>query len=138
MQGALSVVGDAKDLHPVVRDEVYRIGYEAIRNACAHSGGTRLEVGLNYAQDLAICVSDNGSGVDPNIAERGKAEHFGLQGMRERADRIGGKLSVISSAGSGTEIKVVVPGRIAFQNNRVTFSEKIKSIFRRTDRTSQP
>jgi ligand-binding sensor domain-containing protein/signal transduction histidine kinase len=129
MQGTLSVVGDAKELHPVVRDEVYRIGYEAIRNACAHSGCTRLEVGLNYTQDLAVRVSDNGTGMDSDIAEKGKAGHFGLQGMRERALRIGGKLSVISSPRSGTEITILVPGRIAFQKPSATKFKRIRSLF---------
>jgi signal transduction histidine kinase/ligand-binding sensor domain-containing protein len=126
MRGSLSVVGDAKELHPVVRDEVYRIGYEAIRNACIHSGGTQLEVELNYAQDLAVRVSDNGTGMDSDIAEKGKAGHFGLQGMRERALRIGGNLSVVSSRRSGTEITIVVAGRIAFRKPSATQFKRIK------------
>jgi signal transduction histidine kinase/ligand-binding sensor domain-containing protein len=130
MQGGLSVVGDAKELHPVVRDEVYRIGYEAIRNACIHSGGTRLQVGLNYAQDLAVRVSDNGVGMEPDIAEKGKVGHFGLQGMRERAFRIGGKLSVITSPRSGTEITIIVPGRVAFRKPSTAQFERIRSLFR--------
>ena len=69
-------------MHPLVRDEVYRIGYEAIRNACAHSQGTRLEVGLNYSRDLSVRVRDNGAGIDPALVEKGKPGHLGLQGMR--------------------------------------------------------
>lgn len=130
LQGTLSVVGDAKELHPVVRDEVYRIGYEAIRNACTHSGGTRLEVVLSYAQDLAVCVSDNGIGLAPDIAEKGRARHFGLQGMRERALRIGSRLSMTSSPRSGTEIRIVVPARIAFRKPSASQFERIRSRFR--------
>lgn len=130
LQGTLSVVGDAKELHPVVRDEVYRIGYEAIRNACTHSGGTRLEVVLSYAQDLAVRVSDNGIGITLDVAEKGRAGHFGLQGMRERALRIGSRLSVTSSPRSGTEIRIVVPARIAFRKPSASQFERIRSLFR--------
>jgi signal transduction histidine kinase/ligand-binding sensor domain-containing protein len=112
---SFSVVGDAKEMHPVVRDEVYRIGYEAIRNACMHSGAGRLEVALSYAEDLTLRVSDNGTGIDPAIADRGKEGHFGLQGMRERATRIGGKLTLRSSSSSGTEIRLMIPGSIIFR-----------------------
>jgi signal transduction histidine kinase/ligand-binding sensor domain-containing protein len=111
----ITVVGDAKRMHPIVRDEIYRIGYEAIRNACAHSSASKLEVELTYSQDLSLRVADNGVGIDSNVADRGKDGHFGLQGMRERAVRIGGKLTLASSPSSGTEIKLIVPGGIIFQ-----------------------
>jgi signal transduction histidine kinase len=90
----VTVVGDATEMHPIVRDETYRIGFEAIRNACMHSGASQLEVEFRYAHDLTLRVSDNGVGIDPVIADRGKNGHFGLQGMRERAARIGGKLTL--------------------------------------------
>jgi len=91
------VVGDAERMHPIVRDEIYRIGYEAIRNACVHSSASKLEVELTYGQDLALRVADNGVGIDSEVADRGKDGHFGLQGMRERVVRIGGKLTIVSS-----------------------------------------
>jgi len=112
-----SVVGDARDMHPVVRDEVFRIGFEAIRNAYQHSSATQLEIELRYSQELTLRVSDNGVGVDPAIAEKGRDGHFGLQGMRERAARIGGTLTMMTS-GSGTEIKLSVPGGVIFQTSR--------------------
>jgi len=132
MAVAFSIVGDAKEMHPIVRDEIYRIGYEAIRNACVHSGATRLEVELRYANDLALRVSDNGTGIDLAIANGGKDGHFGLQGMRERAGRIGGRLTLVSSSNSGTEIKLVVPGGILFGKTtpvRRSLLTKINSIF---------
>ena len=114
MQVTFSVAGDAVDMHPVVRDEVYRIGYEAIRNACLHSSATQLEVELRYAQELTLRVCDNGVGIDRAIADKGRDGHFGLQGMRERAARIDGTLALTTSP-SGTEIKLIVPGGIVFQ-----------------------
>jgi len=112
---SFSVNGDSREMHPVVRDEIYRIGYEAIRNACAHSGAGKLEVMLEYAHDLTLRVSDNGIGIDLVVIEQGKEGHFGLRGMRERAERIGAKFTLVSSLNSGTVITLVVPGRIAFR-----------------------
>jgi signal transduction histidine kinase len=133
MAVTFSVVGDAREMHPIVRDEIYRIGYEAIRNACTHSEASQLRVELRYADDLALCVADNGTGIDPAIADSGKVGHFGLQGMRERAARIGGKLRLVSSSNSGTEIKLVVPGGIIFRKTmpiRRSLFTGIKALFR--------
>jgi signal transduction histidine kinase len=132
MAVTFSIVGDAKEMHPIVRDEIYRIGYEAIRNACMHSGASRLEVELRYANELALRVSDNGTGIDLAIANGGKDGHFGLQGMREHAARIGGKITLVSSSSSGTEIKLVVPGGIVFWKTtpvRRSLLTKINSFF---------
>ena len=129
-----SLVGDAREMHPIVRDEVYRIGYEAIRNASAHSGASQLEIELAYSQDLALRISDNGVGIDPAVADLGKRGHYGLQGMRERATRIVGKLTVESSATSGTEIKLVVPGSVIYcktNSNQRTLSAKVNSLVKR-------
>jgi len=60
-------------------------------------------------------VSDNGAGIDPLVADRGKEGHFGLQGMRERSARIAGKLTVRSAPESGTEVKLFVPGKIIYR-----------------------
>jgi signal transduction histidine kinase len=133
MAVTFSVVGDAREMHPIVRDEIYRIGYEAIRNAFAHSSASRLEVELRYADDLALRVRDNGTGIDPAIVDAGKDRHFGLQGMRERAARIRGKLTIVSSTNSGTEIKLIVPGGIIFRNMipvRRSLFTRIRNVFR--------
>jgi signal transduction histidine kinase/ligand-binding sensor domain-containing protein len=141
METILSVAGDAREMHPIVRDEVYRIGYEAIRNACVHSQASQLLVELRYDHDLTLRISDNGVGIDPAIADRGREGHFGLQGMRERAVRIVGKLTVVSSAASGTEIKLVVPGGIIYRKPDSApqgLPAKIMSFFNRTDLTTDP
>jgi signal transduction histidine kinase/ligand-binding sensor domain-containing protein len=114
MDVSLSVVGDGRDLHPVVRDEIYRIGYEAIRNACRHSMGGTVDVMLEYTRDLTLRIRDDGVGIDPAVLEKGKEGHFGLPGMRERAARIGGRFAIETAPRSGTAVTLIVPGRVAF------------------------
>lgn len=116
MNISFTMIGDAWDLHPIVRDEIYRIGFEAIRNAALHSRASRLQVEVRYAHDLSVTVTDDGVGIDPSISDHGKAGHFGLQGMRERAARIRGKLSIRSSVNMGTEVVLVVPGTVAYRS----------------------
>ena len=115
MRIAFSVNGESREMHPIARDEVYRTGYEAIRNACRHSGARRLDIDLTYGADLTLRVRDDGGGMDQAVAERGKDGHFGISGMRERAAAVGGTLTIISAIGAGTEITLVVPGRIIYR-----------------------
>ena len=112
-----AVTGESRDMHPIVRDEVYRIGYEAIRNACTHAKASRLGVELTYGRDLSVCVGDNGVGIEPSVAAAGKEGHFGLIGMRERASSIGANLTLASSATKGTTVTLVVPGEVAFRGS---------------------
>jgi len=111
---ALSVTGDSIEMHPFVRDEVYSIGYEAIGNACKRSGVTRLKIALIYGSDFYLQVSDNGKDMDQLAAEENEDRQVGLNRMRKRAEQIGGRLSVISSANSGTDLTLIVPGRVIF------------------------
>ncbi len=110
----LTVTGSPRELHPIVRDEVHRIGYEAIRNACAHSGAAALTVTIHHGHDLTLTIVDDGGGIGSTILERGREGHFGLLGMRERAERIGARLTLASEPGFGTRITLVVPGRLAY------------------------
>ncbi|TPG50419.1 hypothetical protein EAH75_02855 [Rhodanobacter glycinis] len=111
----VSVVGRTREMHPIVRDEIYRIGYEAIRNAASHSHGRTLEVELTYTHDLSLRVKDDGIGINASEVEQGKPGHFGLQGMTERAQRVGATLSVTQLATGGTEVRLHVPGRTIFR-----------------------
>jgi signal transduction histidine kinase/ligand-binding sensor domain-containing protein len=131
LEASFSLNGHPKEMHPVVRDEIYRIGYEAIRNACTHSRASRVSVRLAYAQDLTLHVTDNGVGIDPIVLDEGKNGHYGLLGMRERAARIAARLSITSSKDSGTDVKLVVPGRIIFHDRAPMLFQRIAAVFRR-------
>jgi signal transduction histidine kinase len=95
-----------------------------------------LEVKLDYGQDLTLRVIDNGIGIEPAVLLDGKEGHFGLQGMRERAERIASKLTLVSSPKSGAEIALVVPGGMIFRKADSTRFKRIKAVFRRTDGAS--
>ena len=109
------VDGERKPLHPVLRDEVYWIGREALINAFRHARAKSIEIELKYSsRDLCMFVRDDGCGIDPQVLTSGHDEHWGLVGMRERADRIGARFHVFSSATAGTEIELSVPSYVAF------------------------
>lgn len=114
LETELLVSGVPLTLQPVLNDEVFRIGYEAIRNACVHSKGNRLLGELEFRRNLTLKIIDNGTGVDSGILKHGKPGPFGLVGMRERADRIGARLS-ITSAGTGTVVSLVVPKKVIYR-----------------------
>ena len=118
----LTVEGASRQMHPIVRDEVYRVGYEAIRNACAHSDATRVAVELSYVQNLILRVLDNGRGISSDLLADGKEGHFGLVGMRERAERLRARLTFSSPQGSGTLVELIVPEKIAFREGRSSVS----------------
>ena len=111
------VEGHARPLHPILRDEVYRIGREAVVNAFRHAQAKSIEVEVDYmARSLRLLVRDDGCGIDPAVLQTGRDGHWGLSGMRERAERIGARFKVRSRATSGTEVELSVPGAIAYQN----------------------
>jgi signal transduction histidine kinase len=112
------VDGLQRPLHPMLRDDVYRIGREALINAFRHAHARNIELELKYSSSgLEMLVRDDGCGIDPAMVEHGREGHWGLPGMRERAERIGASLHVMSNGRAGTEIELSVPGRVAFQTN---------------------
>jgi len=115
----LAVEGSPHELHPILRDEVYAIAREAVRNAFRHAQAHDIEVEIRYnASSFRLRVRDDGRGIDPAIAAEGRAGHYGVPGMRERAKRIGGKLDVWTKTGAGTEVELSIPGSIAYLKRR--------------------
>jgi len=109
--------GLPRSLHPVIWDEAYRIGREAVINAFRHSYAGKIEVEVEYTpRSLRILVSDNGRGIDADVAQTGREGHWGLSGMRERAEKIGARLGVLSRIGTGTEVELSIPGNVAFES----------------------
>jgi signal transduction histidine kinase len=115
----VSVEGNPRELHPILRDDIYRIAREALQNAFRHSQGTKIEAEITYAErQLLLRIRDNGTGIDAKIVERGREGHWGLQGMRERAQQIGAQLELWSQGGAGTEVELCVPGSIAYATRK--------------------
>jgi signal transduction histidine kinase len=117
------VEGRQRELKPSLRGEVYRIVQEAIVNAYRHSGAKDIETEIAYRPtELCIAVRDNGCGIDSRATQWGRNGHWGLQGMRERANGIGARLRVLSRTALGTEVELRVPGRIAFEQSGHTWA----------------
>ena len=109
------VEGPPRDLHPILQDEVYAIAREAVRNAFRHAQARNIEADITYYGSLfRLRIRDDGKGIGPGIVAEGRAGHYGVPGMRERARRIGGKLEVWTGTGAGTEIELSIPGPIAY------------------------
>lgn len=106
-----------RPLRPAIRDEVYRIGREALINAFLHAQANTVEVEVEYASNyLRIMVRDDGCGIDPHVLEAGRHGHWGLPGMRERSEGIGASLRLRSRIGAGTEVELTVPNSIAYES----------------------
>src|ERR1700677_2359089 len=112
----MAVEGTPRNLHPILRDEVYRIAGETLRNAFRHAQARQIEVEIHYdAQQFRLRVRDDGKGIDPEIlGEDSRPGHFGLHGMRERAKLVGGQLDVWSELDSGTEVELSIPASRAY------------------------
>jgi len=109
------VEGAPQDLHPILRDEIYRLAREAVRNAFRHAKASRIEAEISYGEKLfRLRIRDDGRGIAPEIVDEGRAGHYGLPGMRERARAIGGQLHVWTGKGTGTEIELTIPGSVAY------------------------
>jgi len=127
----VAVEGGERDLHPILRDEIYKIAAEALRKAFRHSQARQIEVEIRYDNEqFRLRVRDDGKGIDPAIlSSRGSEGHFGLPGMKERATLIGGKLAVWSELDAGTEVELRVSAGTAYATaeRRSWFSRKAKT-----------
>jgi len=111
----VEIEGGTRQLNPLVRDEVLRIAGEALRNAFRHSGARCITVEIRYeTRQFRLFIRDDGKGVDEETINRGQAGHFGLHGMRERAEVVGGRLDLWSKPDAGTQVELSIPGGIAY------------------------
>lgn len=121
---AFALGGTVRPLQPAVLDEVYRIGIEALRNAFAHARATQVGVEVAYRRAaFVLTVADDGRGIDPAwLRGQGRPDHWGLRGMRERAERIGARLDIQRGAGrergGGTRVVLTLPARMAYRGRR--------------------
>lgn len=125
---SLSVVGTPRALGPIVFNEVYRIGREALINAFQHSQAKKIELELTYA-DAQVClrIRDDGAGIDPDILGAGRPGHWGLSGIRERAQKIGAQLNIWSRPGAGTEVELTIPAKVAYpQEGKESLWQRIR------------
>ena len=123
----LTEEGTARSLHPLVEEELERITEEAVRNAVSHANASMVELLLQWTwRGLRLSIRDDGCGLPPSVASEGKREgHFGLLGMQERANRIGGTFSLASRKGWGTEVSVEVPNHAAYEDNGPRLSDRL-------------
>jgi signal transduction histidine kinase/ligand-binding sensor domain-containing protein len=121
--------GETRDLHPVARDEIYKITAEALRNAFQHAEARRVEVEIRYDdREFRLRVRDDGKGIDPAVLSgSGRDGHYGLPGMQERSKVVGGKLTVWSEADAGTEIELRIPATNSYvaPRKRSWFSRRV-------------
>jgi signal transduction histidine kinase len=113
------VEGNRRAKRAMIREEIYRIARELVRNAYRHARARNIEAELRYDQDaFLLIVRDDGKGIDPKVLkDQGRAGHWGLPGLYERAEGIGARLDIWSEVGAGTEVRLTVPGAIAYEKS---------------------
>jgi signal transduction histidine kinase len=104
-----SANGDAQRLmSPDIESNLLRISQEAITNAMKHSGANQINVRLSAGPEaVQLAIEDNGAGFDPHVSTLSRG--FGLISMQERADRIGGDLTILTKPGAGTKVHLLLP-----------------------------
>lgn len=113
----VNVEGHPRPLHPVIRDEVYRIGRETLTDVLRHSRTVAVEIEIEYSKArLRLFVRAGGVGPDSQARGARREVSAGLSGMRERAERIGARIKVRGRGAGGTEVELSVPGDVAFLN----------------------
>jgi signal transduction histidine kinase/ligand-binding sensor domain-containing protein len=112
------VEGTRRLLRPAIRDQLYWIARESISNALRHSHGTAVETVLEYSRArFRLIVRDDGAGIDPQMLRSNRSNHWGLVGIRERAQKIGGNITLSSAEGAGTEITLTIAKDLAYERN---------------------
>jgi signal transduction histidine kinase len=114
----ITVEGAVRELDPIVREEVQLLAREALSNAYHHASASTIEAEIAYADDsLTVRIRDDGKGIDREVLREGRPGHFGLLGMRERAEKLRARLGIWSKPGAGTEVEIRVPAAIAYRQS---------------------
>lgn len=116
----VSVIGAERPLHPIIAAELSRVAGEALSNIVRHANANRVKVILTFETGkFTMQISDDGIGLPPGVMARGGRDgHYGLTGMRERSEKVGGHLSIERGTDAGTVVSVTVPARLAFTDFR--------------------
>jgi signal transduction histidine kinase len=110
LQVRIFVCGKPWTLDSAIEEELFLVGREAVINALRHSQATEIEVEIQYLRDLLrVFVRDNGCGINHEAVQRECDSHWGLRGMRERAEHISARFGIWSRTGAGTEVCVAIP-----------------------------
>ncbi len=119
--------GERRTLSPAIQDEFCRIALEILRNAYRHANAHRIETEIRYENHmLRLRIRDDGEGIDANVLKGGgRAGHWGIRGIRERAERIRAQIDFWSEAGAGTEVQVAVPASIAYETSQEGFGLRL-------------
>lgn len=116
---ALDTTGQAQRLRPEVQDEVLAIGREAVRNAFLHAQARRIDIALRWGErEFELAVTDDGIGIDP-VIQQGRAGHWGIPGMRERAAELGASIELRSSPSQGSTWLLRMPARLAYDSHQL-------------------
>ncbi|WP_327064649.1 sensor histidine kinase [Kitasatospora sp. NBC_01250] len=112
IDAVLTTTGDARPMHPDIEVALLRTAQEALANVAKHARAGRVGLTLSYMEDLVtLDVRDDGVGFEPNTKRANGSTNggFGLAGMRQRVQRLAGRLAVESEPGGGTAISATVP-----------------------------
>jgi ligand-binding sensor domain-containing protein/signal transduction histidine kinase len=128
-------IGDPIRLRPLVQTEIEQIVREAFANAVRHSGASSICLDIVYQPvHLLVSITDDGSGIETGLEKCGRIGHWGIKGMRERAETLGGRVQIFSRVPSGTVVEIYLPGTVAYLENwrRQGASVLLRIIRRRT------
>lgn len=111
VQFSVNTEGSDKPVSPIIESELYFIGREAIANAFRHAGASQIQVEISSdGKMVQLRCQDDGIGIDPEmVRNRTENQHWGFGRMRERAEKVGGRLECWSTPGKGTEVSISMP-----------------------------
>ena len=109
MRVETETTGEPTPLSEVIEENLLRIGQEAVTNTVKHAAASAIKIELHFTpQQVVLQIHDDGKGFDPETCTGPKDGHFGLLGIKERTERMGGQVSITSAPFSGTTIRVEI------------------------------